>query len=101
MIKEISDKDFSGVMKGYNVIKFYSNSCPPCKMLSPILEKISGQYKKFNFYSVNVENCPEFVSSFGIRSVPTVSILIDGDEQDRLNGLYPEKEYERVLSKYL
>ena len=53
------------------VIDFYAPWCGPCKMLEPIFEEVSEEYKgKVDFYKVDIDEEMEIAIAFGVRSVP-------------------------------
>ena len=53
------------------VIDFYAPWCGPCKMLEPIFDEVSKEYKdKVDFYKVDIDEELEIAVAFGIRSVP-------------------------------
>ncbi|QZT39090.1 thioredoxin [Halosquirtibacter xylanolyticus] len=55
------------------VIDFYADWCSPCKMIAPILEQLSDDYKdKIDIYKVDTEQEQELSAVFGIRSIPTL-----------------------------
>ena len=55
------------------IIDFYADWCGPCKMVAPILEDLSKDYRgKINIYKVNTEEQQELASVFGIRSIPSI-----------------------------
>ena len=55
------------------VVDFYAPWCGPCKVLSPIIDELSDEYKgKVDFYKVNIDDELELAVSFGVRSVPMI-----------------------------
>jgi thioredoxin 1 len=55
------------------IIDFYADWCGPCKMVAPVLEELSKDYKgKVNVYKVDTEKEHELASVFGIRSIPSI-----------------------------
>lgn len=71
------------------VLDFYSNTCAPCKMLSPFLEKFAALYDKshYTFGKVNCDNLPEIVSDNGVTGMPTTVFYKNGHEVDRVVGV--------------
>jgi thioredoxin len=58
------------------IIDFYASWCGPCKMLSPILDEIAGEYKdSIIVYKVNTEKEQELAAVFGIKSIPTLLFI--------------------------
>ncbi len=55
------------------IIDFYADWCGPCKMVAPVLEKLSEEYKgKIHIYKVDTEAQQELAAAFGIRSIPSI-----------------------------
>jgi thioredoxin 1 len=88
--------------KGIYVIDFYAPWCQPCRILSPVIEKLSENYKgKATFVKVDVNELMETAQQFGITGTPTVVILKDGSVMQRIVGLRGESEYAKTIDKYL
>ena len=59
-----------------SVVDFYADWCSPCKMVSPLLDDLSIEYKgKIKVYKVNTEKDPEVAKAFGISSIPTLLFI--------------------------
>lgn len=84
------------------IIDFYADWCGPCKMVAPILDKLSAKYEgKLSIYKVDTEAEQELASMFGVQSIPTI-LFIPKDGQPRVSmGAMPEKEFERVIAELL
>lgn len=84
------------------IIDFYADWCSPCKMVAPILERLSTKYDgRLSVYKVDTEAEQELAGMFGIQSIPTL-LFIPKDGQPRVSmGAMPEKEFERIISEVL
>ncbi|MBN1574952.1 MAG: thioredoxin [Chitinispirillaceae bacterium] len=84
------------------VIDFYADWCGPCKMVSPILEKLSKEYEgRLNIYKVNTDEEQRLAGMFGISSIPSILFIpIDGKPQMSAGAL-PEKELKRLFREIL
>ena len=84
------------------IIDFYADWCGPCKMVAPVLEELSEQYKdQLVIYKVNTEKELELSSVFGIQSIPTfLFIPIDGDPLMQ-PGAFPKKVFQQVIEERL
>ena len=102
-IKAFKDEEFETVIKSedISVIQFSAEWCAPCKVLAPLMEKLSDNYKdKANFYYADIENDGiNTGSAAGIRGVPTVIIYKKGIEIDRKVGGVPESHMKEFLDK--
>jgi thioredoxin 1 len=85
------------------MLKFGAPWCGPCKMIEPIIESIKKEYtsEDFEVYSYNVDESPELVSMYSIRSVPTIIFLKDEDEVERIIGLTNKRDLETQIKKHL
>lgn len=87
-----NEKEFDEVIKKDKVIiDFYAEWCGPCKMLSPILEKVSEELK-LDTYKVNVDDVEDVARRYGIMSIPTVIIFSKGVEAKKNVGFMDEDE---------
>lgn len=92
MITKINEQEFKTkvVNDAVAVIDFSATWCGPCRMLAPVLEKISEELAgKANFYNVDVDDDSALAAGFGISSVPTVLILKNGKVVDHSLGFRP------------
>ena len=103
MIKEIDTAAYDGMDKsGVMLVEFYSKTCGPCKMLSPVIDGLADRYEgKVLVGKVNTDEQPELAIRFGVMSIPTVIFLKDGKEIDRKVGVMPEASYTAVLDSNL
>ena len=81
------------------VKKFYAVWCGPCKMLTPIMEKVKGNYSDISFRDINIDEDFEIAQKYFVRSVPTVIIENDGVEVGRFAGLQSEMTYTNALNE--
>lgn len=82
------------------LVDFYSDSCPPCRMLGPTIDKLATLYAGRAFVcKVNVNHLPQLAGRYGIRGIPAVLFFVGGDERNRLMGLQPKEAYTSVLDK--
>jgi len=84
------------------IIDFYADWCGPCKMVAPILEKLSQKYQgKLDIYKVDTEAEQELAGMFGIQSIPTILFIPVDGEPRMLAGALPEKEFDRLIGEVL
>ena len=73
---------------GVVLVDFWAPWCGPCKMQGPILEKVAAEIgDKAVIAKVNVDESPELAAKYGIRSIPTLILLKDGENKQQFVGL--------------
>ena len=103
MLKDFIDSDFDTKIKNeeVSILQFSASWCGPCKVLKPIMEKLSDEFKdKANFYYADIdEKAINSASSAAVRGVPTVVVYKKGVEVDRKVGGLPESQMKEFLEK--
>lgn len=84
------------------VVDFWATWCAPCRMLSPVLEKIAREYDgRFVLAKVESDHEPELSLQFGVRSIPAVFGVRDGKAIDAFAGVQPESVIRTWLDRLL
>ena len=84
------------------IIDFYADWCGPCKMVSPILEELSEEYKgKINVYKVDTEQEQELAGAFGIRSIPSLLFCPKEGKPQMAQGALPKDALKEAIDKVL
>jgi putative thioredoxin len=84
------------------VVDFWADWCEPCKVLMPLLEKIANEYRgAFLLAKVNADEQEMITRQFGVRSLPTVMVMQNGQPVDGFAGAQPEAQVRQMLEKYL
>jgi len=74
--------------------------CGPCKMLSPVVDELATELAgRVRVAKLNVDENPATAARFGIRGIPTLLVLRDGREVDRMVGVLPKAEIARRLDR--
>jgi putative thioredoxin len=83
------------------VIDFWAPWCGPCQTLKPMLEKLAEEYAgRFLLAKVNSDENPELSQHFGVRSIPSVKVLYQGQLVDEFNGALPEGQVRAFLDRF-
>ncbi|MCR4633833.1 MAG: thioredoxin [Erysipelotrichaceae bacterium] len=86
-MKIINTEEFNELIKnGTVVIDFFADWCGPCKMLSPVIEEVSGEYTDIEFAKVNVDDNMDLAEKFGIMSIPQVYMFRNGEVVNKFGG---------------
>ncbi|MDG0979559.1 MAG: thioredoxin [Halieaceae bacterium] len=84
------------------VVDFWADWCGPCKTLMPILEKLAHEYAgAFLLAKVNADEQQNIAGQFGVRSLPTVMVIQNGQPVDGFAGAQSEAQVRELLQKYL
>ena len=81
------------------IVDFWAEYCGPCKMISPMLEKMSNNVKNVRFAKINVEQVSDLAEEFGITGIPTLVLMKDNVEVKRIVGVVSESKLQSVISE--
>lgn len=91
-----------GSMQHPVLLQSWASWCEPCKNLKPVLEKLAQEYAgAFVLARLDIEAFPQIASQLGVRSVPDVKLISQGQLYDQFQGALPEKQVREWLGKYL
>lgn len=76
---------------GIVLVDFWAEWCGPCKMLNPIMEKVS---KEFKVVKAKVEECQRAATFFHVKSLPMLLFIKDGNIQQQIQGV---RDYESII----
>jgi thioredoxin 1 len=95
MVTDISDGEFEQKVIKSSVpvlIDFWAPWCVPCKMVAPVVEKLSHKYNgKMNFFKINIDENPRTPARFQVMSIPSLMIFKNGKVVETVVGAVPER----------
>lgn len=102
-IPSLNDKSFTEQVEatpGPILVDFWAEWCMPCRALAPVIDELATEFQgKIRFAKVNVDECQEIPSKFGIRGIPTLILFQDGKKVNELVGNQPKEKIRAMLQK--
>jgi thioredoxin 1 len=101
---EITDANFEEITKtGLPVlVDFWAEWCGPCKMIGPVVEELAGEYEgKAVIGKIDVDANPGVSAKFGIRSIPTLLVLKNGQIVEKQVGAVPKSVLAQKIDAHL
>ena len=103
MAKRVSKDDFDKEVLQSElpvIVDFYSDSCIPCKQLSPILGDIEDDYEdKAKVVKVNINFDEELMEKYEVMASPTLVFFKDGEEVNRIKGVAKKADLEAIIKE--
>jgi len=104
-IKQVTDATFEqDVLKAEApvLVDFWAPWCGPCRMVSPVLEKLATLYAgRVTFLKMNVDENQQTAMQYGIRSIPTIALFRGGEVVDGVLGAAPAQHFTQMLDTHL
>jgi thioredoxin 1 len=103
--KTVTDATFADEVlqaDGPVLVDFWAEWCGPCKMVSPVLDEIAGEYPdKITVAKVNIDENPSIARDYQIMSIPTMSVFQKGQVVKSIVGARPKAAILKELSDYI
>ena len=101
LVYEFTDANFENDVTNSDIpvlVDFWATWCGPCKAIAPIIEEIAEDYKgKVKVGKVDVDQNQNSAMKFGVRSIPTLLILKNGEVVNQIVGSVPKSEISEKL----
>lgn len=100
----LTDSDFDETIKKYPLalVDFWAAWCGPCRALAPAIEELNREYAgKVFIGKLDVDENPEKAECFQVFSIPTLLVMKNGQEVERIVGCVPKKHIEDALKKHM
>lgn len=102
---KLTSSNFEGEVMKSNVpvlVDFWAPWCGPCRMVAPVIEAVANEYDgKIKVGKVNVDEEGTIAAQFGIVSIPTIIIFVNGKPVDKLIGAHSQDDFEDMIEKYI
>ena len=84
------------------LVDFWAEWCGPCRQIAPAVDEIASEYDgKAIVGKVNVDHHPTIASQYGIRSIPSLLVFLNGEVQQQIVGAVSKEEIAEALDKLI
>ncbi|MFN8322406.1 MAG: thioredoxin [Chitinophagales bacterium] len=105
MATQLTDSNFKATVLDSGkvaIVDFWAEWCGPCKAIGPMIEEISKEFEgKAIVGKVDVDSNPETAMKYGIRNIPTILFIKNGQVVDKQVGAVPKANLVAMLNKHL
>jgi len=103
MVTVVDEKSFKKEVldqPGLVFVDFWSITCPPCKMMDPVIEGAVKMFPNVKFFKVDINKSPMLAGQYVITSIPCIVVFKAGKEIGRSIGYRPINDFENIIKKY-
>lgn len=100
----LTNENFDSLINGDKpmLIDFYADWCGPCRMIMPYIAELAETYSdRAVIARCNVDDSPEIAGRYGVRNIPTVLFIKDGQVVNKMVGATPKSQFEDALKAIL
>lgn len=102
MLQSITNDNFESEVLNSNIpvlLEFYSDSCIPCKRMSPILAELEEEHTDIKVSKLNIKFGADTARKYNVMSSPTIVFFKDGEEVNRIKGVAKKAGLEAVIKE--
>jgi thioredoxin 1 len=102
-VQEVNDKNFETEVIDSDVpvlIDFWAPWCAPCRAIGPVVDELAREYSgKLKVVKMNVDDNPLTPSRYGVRSIPNLLLIKNGQVKDQIVGAVPKQAFVVAIDK--
>ena len=103
MATKITEKNFEELLNQNEkpvLLDFYADWCGPCQVIKPIIDELANDFKdKAIVGKVDVDESAKLANKFGVRNIPTLLLIKNGEVLERKVGVVPKSELADLLNR--
>lgn len=100
-LKEINAQQFEEMGQSFNgVLELYTNTCPVCVQLKPVLEEVANEVENVDFYTINAQDNMSVARKFRVMSVPTTIVIKNGEATEKILGFKNKEDLKEIIQKH-
>ena len=105
MAMKLDSSNFDSVLATKNMpvmVDFWATWCGPCRMMAPVIEQVAEEYEgRAIVGKVDVDECGDLAMRYGVMSIPTVMVFVNGQPVAKQIGAAPKTTYAAMLDQAL
>jgi thioredoxin 1 len=102
MTQSLTERNYDEALlaaEGLVLVDFWAEWCGPCRAVAPVLEDLADE-QDVTVLKVNIDENPGLAARYGIRSIPTILFVKDGEVVDRVVGAAPKAAFEQRITTH-
>lgn len=104
-VLQVKDSSFNEEVIRSNcpvLVDFWAPWCGPCRMIAPVVDEIADEYgDRIKVVEINTDENPSAATEYGIRSIPTLMVFVEGKKVETVIGAVPKTTLASTLTKYI
>ncbi len=103
LVKHVDDGSFESVVlkaEKATLVDFWAPWCGPCRAITPVLETLAEEYReKISIVKVNVDECPQTAARYGVHSIPTLHLILNGEIKETQVGMAKKDQLAAMIDR--